>query len=144
MIIWNSPCNCINKKLPRRIWGMILLICIEDTVLCVLFVSDRNQRITEWLRTEGTWKITQPQLSALGWLPCTRSCCPGPKPMQPWVPPGMGNPQLCLNSLSKIFLLNIQPKSPLFYIKAIPPFPIMNFISSQFPGDQCLVEEKLE
>lgn len=86
MVIWNSLCNCTNTKLsltqnyPDVFGYVILLICIEDTVLCVLFKSDCNHRITEWLRMEGTLKITQPQLPAMA----------------------VGHPQLCLDTLSNI------------------------------------------
>ena len=70
-------------------------------------------RIIEWLRLEGTLKIIQSQLPALGWLPSTRSGRPGPQPW-PWAPPGMGHPQLSgqpvpvsHHPLSKKFLPNI-------------------------------------
>jgi len=52
-----------------------------------------DHRITEWRGLEGTLKIIQFHLPAIGWLPPRSSACPGPHPAWPWAPPGMGHPQ---------------------------------------------------
>lgn len=49
-----------------------------------------NHRIIEGVGLERTLQPTQLQPPAVGWLPPTKSGCPGPHPPWPWAPPGMG------------------------------------------------------
>jgi len=49
----------------------------------VVSVNTPNLRIIEWLRLEGPLKTTELQSLTMGWLPPTRSGCPGPLPAWP-------------------------------------------------------------
>lgn len=48
-----------------------------------------NHRIIEGVGLERTLQPTQLQPPAVGWLPPTKSGCPGPHPAWPWAPPQM-------------------------------------------------------
>ena len=66
------------------------------TFVRILTTVRSNHRIAVWLGL----KVPQspPSFNSLSWaeLPMTRSVFPGPDPIWPWMPPGMGHPTLLL------------------------------------------------
>jgi len=81
----------------------------------------RNHRTTEWLRLEEPLKTIEFQIPTMAWMPPSNLVCPGPTPCS-WAPAGFGHPQPLWAAvpgphcpLSKMFLLNIEAKTLLFW-----------------------------
>jgi len=59
-------------------------------------------RIREWLVLEKTLNPTQSQSLAVGTVPPTSSGSPGPHLTWPWIPAGMGHPQLLWTAYASV------------------------------------------